>query len=92
VVKIYCIRQLQMSHSLTGVYFTLFIVAGMIAYAGTDETLKVFEYVNLQIKYLWVMIRMAIMRYQLKKDLDQMLKTYKKDLDKINDERKQELF
>lgn len=81
-----------MNSGLTGVYFTLFIVAGMIAYAGTEETLKVFEYINLQIKYLWVMIRMAMMRYRLRRELDQMVKTYKKDLNKINDERKQELF
>ena len=81
-----------MNSGLTGVYFTLFIVAGMIAYAGTEETLKVFEYINLQIRYLWVMIRMAVMRYRLKRELDQMVKTYKKDLDKINDERKQEFF
>lgn len=81
-----------MNSGLTGVYFTLFIVAGMIAYAGTEETLKVFEYINLQIRYLWVMIRMAMMRYRLKRELDQMVKTYKKDLDKINDERKQEFF
>jgi hypothetical protein len=81
-----------MNSGLTGVYFTLFIVAGMIAYAGTEETLKVFEYINLQIRYLWVMIRMAMMRYRLRRELDQMVKTYKKDLDKINDERKQEFF
>lgn len=81
-----------MNQNLTSVYFTLFIVAGMIAYAGIEETLKVFEYLGLQIKFLWVRIQMATMRYRLKRELDQMVKTYKKDLEEIDGDRKQEFF
>lgn len=81
-----------MNQNLTGIYFTIFIVAGMIAYAGVEETLRVFEYINLQIRFLWVRINMAMMRYRLKRELDQMVKAYKKDLEEINDERKQEFF
>jgi len=32
------------------------------------------------------------MRFRLKRQLDKMERQYKKDLEKINDERKQELF
>lgn len=81
-----------MSPDLTGVYFTIFILVGMVAYAGVDETLKVFYYIGLQIRLQWINILMAIMRFRLKRQLDRMERQYKKDLEKINEERKQELF
>ena len=81
-----------MSPDLTGVYFTIFIVVGMVAYAGADETLKVFYYIGLQIRLQWINILMAIMRFRLKRQLDRMERQYKKDLEKINDERKQKLL
>lgn len=81
-----------MTEDFIGLYVFTFVIAGMVAYAGTEETLKVFEYLGLQIKYQWVMIRMAVMRYKLKRQLDKTVKAYEKDLEKINDKRKQELF
>jgi len=64
----------------------------MIAYAGTEETLKVFYYLGLLLRYQWVMFRMSLMRFKLKRQLDKMEKTYKSELEKINEERKQEFF
>jgi len=81
-----------MSEHFYGLYFTIFLVVGMVAYAGVDETLRVFYYIGLQIRYKWIMIMMAFMRFRLKRQLDKMERQYKKDLEKINDERKQELF
>ena len=81
-----------MSANFTGIYFTIFIVVGMVAYAGVDETLRVFYYIGLQIRFQWIKLLMAIMRFRLKRQLDRMERQYKKDLEKINDERKQELF
>jgi len=81
-----------MPENLYGLYFTIFIVAWMVAYAGAEETLKVFYYIGLQIRYKWIMVMMAVMRFRLRRQLDKMERQYKKDLEKINEERKQELF
>jgi hypothetical protein len=81
-----------MAPNLIGVYFLIFVIAGMIAYAGTEETLKVFYYLGLLLRYQWVMFRMSLMRFKLKRQLDKMEKTYKSELEKINEERKQEFF
>ena len=81
-----------MQENLTGLYFTIFILVGMIAYAGVDETLKVFYYIGLQIRYKWIMVLMAIMRFRLKRQLDKMERKYKKDLEKINDDQRQRFF
>lgn len=81
-----------MQENLTGVYFTIFILVGMVAYAGVDETLKVFYYLGLQIRYKWIMIMMAFMRFKLRRQLDKMERQYKKDLEKINDDQRQRFF
>lgn len=81
-----------MQESLTGVYFTIFILVGMVAYAGAEETLKVFYYIGLQIRYRWIMVMMAFMRFKLRRQLDKMERQYKKDLEKLNDDRPQRFF
>lgn len=81
-----------MTPNFTGVYFLVFVVAGMVAYAGTEETLKVFHYLGLLLRYQWVMFRMSMLRFKLKRELDKMEKTYKSELEKLNGEREQEFF
>lgn len=42
----------------------------MIAYAGFEGTMRVFTYIDLQIKYQYIMFIMWRMRRKLKKQLD----------------------
>lgn len=55
----------------------------MIAYAGFDNTLKLFGYVDLQLRYLLIKIKLEIMRRRMKKQLDidrkELLKRIQKD-------------
>lgn len=58
-----------MDPSIIGLYFTLLIVVLMIAYAGVEGTLRVFVYLDLQLRFIWVRTRMWLMKKQLEKQL-----------------------
>ena len=58
-----------MDPSLISLYLCILILIGMIAYAGIEGTMRVFVYLELQIKYLWIKIRMYFMKRRLEKQL-----------------------
>lgn len=68
---------------MVSLYLTITIVILMIAYAGFDNTLKLFGYVDLQLRYLLIKIKLEIMRRRMKKQLDidrkELLKRIQKD-------------
>jgi hypothetical protein len=55
---------------MIGLYLTVAIIILMVAYAGVENTLRLFEYINLQIRFLPLRIRMEFMRRKLKRQLD----------------------
>jgi hypothetical protein len=55
---------------MIGLYLTVAIIILMVAYAGVENTLRLFEYINLQIRFLPLRIRMELMRRKLKRQLD----------------------
>jgi len=59
-----------MDPSILGLYFTLLIIVLMIAYAGVEGTLRVFVYLDLQLRYAWVRTRMWFMKKRLEKNLN----------------------
>ena len=58
-----------MDPSLISLYLCTLILIGMIAYAGIEGTMRVFVYLELQIKYLWIKIQMYFMKRRLQKQL-----------------------
>lgn len=58
-----------MDPSTVGLWTTVLIVAFLIAYAGVEETMRLFAYIDLQIRYAWIRFRMEIMRRKLKRQL-----------------------
>ena len=58
-----------MDPSTVGLWTTVLIVAFLIAYAGVEETMRLFAYIDLQIRYAWIRFRMELMRRKLKKQL-----------------------
>ena len=57
------------SSSLLGIYLSLFIIISMVVYAGVDNTLRVFTYLELQIKFLPIRIRIFFFKRKLKRML-----------------------
>jgi hypothetical protein len=54
---------------MIGFYLTVSIVLVLIAYAGVDETRRLFFYIDLQLRYSIIRVRMELMRRKLKKQL-----------------------
>jgi O-antigen ligase len=74
-----------MEVNFIGLYLVLFIIVGMIAYAGVEGTMDVFVYLNLQLRLVYINFRKEIIKFRLKRDLDKMRNSYLKDLEKLND-------
>ena len=54
---------------MLGLYVVIAIVILCIAYAGVEETMRLFAYLDLQLRYAWVRFRMMLMRRKLKQQL-----------------------
>ena len=52
-----------------GLWVVVAFVAILVAVAGVDETLRLFAYIDLQIRYAWIQFRMERMRRKLRKQL-----------------------
>jgi len=59
---------------MTSFYLCALIICILIAYAGIDETMRLFVYLDLQLRFAYVRIRM----YFMKKSLEKQLSQYKK--------------
>ncbi len=55
---------------MISLYLTVAIVALMIAYAGYENTMRLFAYVDLQIRFIPLRIKISLMKYKLKRQLD----------------------
>ena len=54
---------------MIGFYLTVSIVILLVAYAGVEETMRLFRYIDLQFRYAIIKVRMELMRRKLKKEL-----------------------
>ena len=63
---------------MLGLYLVVAIVLLLIAYAGVEETMRLFAYVDLQLRYAWVRFRMMLMRRKLKQQLIKDLPEFNK--------------
>ena len=68
-----------------GFYVLVVFVTILVAYAGTEETLKLFAYADLQMRYAFVRLQMKWMGWKLKRqlvkdttDFEKFLKEYDK--------------
>ena len=63
---------------MLGLYVVIAIVILCIAYAGVEETMRLFAYLDLQLRYAWVRFRMYLMRRKLEQQLIKDLPEYNK--------------
>ncbi len=73
--------QMKVPTSLVGFYFTLFVLICLVCYGGYESTLRLFTYLELQLRYAIVRIKIIILsrkiRKQLVKDTDHYSKLIK---------------
>ena len=61
---------------MLGIYLVITVVILLVAYAGPDETMRLFAYIDLQLRYAWVRFRMYLMRRKLEQQLIKDLPEY----------------
>ena len=61
---------------MLGIYLVITVVILLVAYAGPEETMRLFAYMDLQLRYAWVRFRMYLMRRKLEQQLIKDLPEY----------------
>ena len=54
---------------MISLYLTVAIFILMVAYAGMENTIRLFAYIDLQLRYIPIRIRMELMKRKLKRQL-----------------------
>jgi len=68
-----------MDSGFVGFYLTILIVSAMVAYAGVENTLMLFRFVDLSMRYQIILVRSYFMKRRLKKSLEKSIKEFKND-------------
>jgi hypothetical protein len=63
---------------MVGLYVLVAIIILMIAYAGVEETLRVFAYMDLQLRFAVLRLRMKWMGWNLRRQLVKETANYTK--------------
>ena len=63
---------------MLGLYLVVAVVILCVAYAGVEETMRLFAYLDLQLRYTWIRFRMMLMRRKLKQQLIKDLPEFNK--------------
>ena len=73
---------------MLGIYVIITLIVLMVAYAGMEDTMRLFAYADLVIRYQWIKFRMFMMRRKLKQQLIKDLPDYNKLIKELkNDQR-----
>ena len=68
---------------MLGVYLIVTVVILLVAYAGPEETMRLFAYMDLQLRYAWVRFRMYLMRRKLEQQLIKDLPEYNQKIKEL---------
>ena len=71
-----------------GIYFIIVFVTVLVAYAGVDETMNLFAYADLQVRYAFIQVQMKWMGWKLKRQLVRDTTDFRKYLEEYNNEHK----
>jgi len=63
---------------MLGLYVLITCFILLVAYAGMEETIRLFAYIDLVIRYQWVKFRMLMMRRKLEQQLIKDLPNFNK--------------
>ena len=73
---------------MLGIYVIITLIVFMVAYAGVEETMRLFAYADLVIRYQWVRFRMFMMRRKLEQQLIKDLPDYNKLIKELKDDQR----
>ncbi|AOO12302.1 hypothetical protein HOQ83_gp146 [Cyanophage S-RIM44] len=73
---------------MLGIYVIITLIVLMVAYAGVEETMRLFAYADLVIRYKWVRFRMFMMRRKLEQQLIKDLPNFNKIIKELKDDQR----
>tara|TARA_B100001142_G_scaffold129976_1_gene131645 strand:- start:1300 stop:1521 length:222 start_codon:yes stop_codon:yes gene_type:complete len=73
---------------MLGIYVIITLIVLMVAYAGMEETVQLFAYVDLMIRWQWVQFRMFMMRRKLEQQLIKDLPNFNKLAKELKDDQR----
>jgi hypothetical protein len=76
---------------MVGLYVLVAIIILMIAYAGVEETLRVFAYMDLQLRFAVLRLRMKWMGWNLRRQLVKETANYTKFIREQKNERERDV-
>ena len=68
---------------MLGLYVVITVVVLCIAYAGVEDTIRLFAYLDLQLRYAWVRFKMYLMRRKLQQQLLKDLPEYNQKIKEL---------
>ena len=68
---------------MLGVYLIVAVVILCVAYAGVEDTIRLFAYLDLQLRYAWVRFKMYLMRRKLQQQLLKDLPEYNQKIKEL---------
>ena len=71
-----------------GFYFIVVFLGILVAYAGFEETMKLFVYADLQVRYAFVRVQMKWMGWKLKRQLVRDTTDFQKFYEEFKNENK----
>jgi len=71
---------------MTSFYIVMLTFGALIAYAGYDETMRLVQYVDLQVRYAAVRVQMKWMGWKLKRQLVKDTTEFEKFLKEYTDD------
>jgi len=69
-----------------GAYFVVVFFLILVAYAGYEETMRLFAYADLQVRYAFVRVQMKYMGWKLKRQLIKDTNEFEKFLKEYENE------
>jgi len=72
---------------MLGLYLVVAVVLLCVAYAGPEETMRLFAYLDLQLRFAWVRFRMMLMRRKLRRQLNKSFAEYRNLKETTNNDR-----
>ena len=73
---------------MLGIYVIIALIILMVAYAGVEETMRLFSYSDLVIRYQWIRFRMFLMRRKLEQQLIKDLPNFNKLTKELKDDQR----
>jgi hypothetical protein len=71
---------------MTGFYLLMLTFIALVVYAGYDETMRLFQYADLQVRYAAVRVQMKWMGWNLKRQLIKDTTNFEKFLKEYTDD------